>query len=219
MTKTVKKRLKIALVLNILIVILEFIGLIIAIGRYGSELTVFYTNDSNICSLIASAIFIPFLVKAIQKEDANVIPRWVSLLKFLIVTCLAVTFLIVITVLAPTHEDGYVHMLFKYDLLYFHTLCPILSIVSFIFFEPIHNYNIKHSIIGTAPTLLYAIIAVILNITKVIYGPYPFLHVYEQSIIMSVIWFAVILFLAFIVNLILRLLNRKLSGAEYKKNK
>lgn len=43
------------------------------------------------------------------------------------------------------------------------------------------------------PTLIYGILLIICNITNVVYGPYPFLHVHEQSVMASILWFAGIL--------------------------
>lgn len=42
--------------------------------------------------------------------------------------------------------------------------------------------------VALIPTIIYAVITTSLNIAKVMYGPYPFLYVYEQSVGMSVFW-------------------------------
>ncbi|MBP5204812.1 hypothetical protein J6Z37_00735 [Candidatus Saccharibacteria bacterium] len=44
-------------------------------------------------------------------------------------------------------------------------------------------------------TIIYGVVMVALNITKAIDGPYPFLKIYEQSPLASIIW-ALILFLS-----------------------
>ena len=44
-----------------------------------------------------------------------------------------------------------------------------------------------------ATTIVYAIPVLILNIAKLYVGPYPFLHVYEQPVYMSVFWILAIL--------------------------
>ena len=53
------------------------------------------------------------------------------------------------------------------------------------------------------PTLVYALIAITLNLCRVIEGPYPFLMVYAQPWYASVLWCIIILgiagFLAFVV--------------------
>ena len=41
-------------------------------------------------------------------------------------------------------------------------------------------------------TILYTIVFLILNLAKVIEGPYPFLLVYENSVLVTIIWFIVI---------------------------
>ena len=57
------------------------------------------------------------------------------------------------------------------------------------------------------PTIIYAAVMIVLNLLKVLRGPYPFLYVYEQPIYMSVIWAVAILALTYILGLILRVLN------------
>jgi len=51
------------------------------------------------------------------------------------------------------------------------------------------------------PTIIYAIISIILNILKVMDGPYLFLHVYNQPIYASVLWIIGILGGAYLIAL------------------
>eukprot|EP00833_Pecoramyces_ruminatium_P004547 jgi/Orpsp1_1/1178579/evm.model.c7180000065909.2 len=69
-----------------------------------------------------------------------------------------------------------------------HIICPIISFISFCIFEEgeLTKNNILLAII---PTIIYAIVSTILNILKVLTGPYPFLEVYNQPVYLSVIWF------------------------------
>lgn len=211
MTRKNKTQLTAALFMNIVIVIMETVGCILTLNRIGTETFVYYTTDSNLFSLIVSGIFAVFAAKALRNNRPDDIPQWVRVLKLMSVTCLAVTFIVVVTVLAPVHEGGYMHMLFDSDLLYYHLLCPVLSILSYIFFELHTDLKVKHSLIATIPTLLYAIVTIILNILYIIHGPYPFLYVYEQSLLMSCIWFIVIVGGAFIVSMPIRILGKVFS--------
>ena len=73
--------------------------------------------------------------------------------------------------------------------LFHHTLCPILSFVSYVFWEP-------HSRAWYVPaliTLIYGLIMVYLNAVKKIDGPYPFFRVHNQSKLATVIWIAALL--------------------------
>jgi hypothetical protein len=72
-------------------------------------------------------------------------------------------------------------------MLYTHTLCPILAIISFLVFAP-KIFSKKDAIRALSFTLAYAAVAIALNILRVWHGPYPFLFVYEQPIWASVAW-------------------------------
>ncbi len=200
-----KKR-KISLFLNILIIIFEIIGLIITYKKNGRVGIEYYTEDSNIIALLTSSIFVLFLLT--NKK----IPKFLKQLKYISTICLSVTLLVVIFILAPMYNFNYNFLLFKNELLYHHLLCPILSIITFIFFDEIETYNLKENIFSLSFTIIYAIVLIILNIVKIVDGPYPFLQIYNQSIIMSIVWAITILVITYIIALILRKL-------QYRNNK
>lgn len=68
----------------------------------------------------------------------------------------------------------------------------------------------KDTVIAFLPTLIYAVVMVILNIAKAVHGPYPFLYVYEQPIYMSVVWGIVIPGIAWIIAIIIRLVKNRM---------
>lgn len=186
-----------SLVLNILIVLLEIIGLIVNLSfnkRIGIQ---FYTTLSNIFVLITSLIFIIYLL---NKKD---IPKYLKIMKLSSNVCISITFLVVIFVLSPMFNFNYVYMLFHNEFLYYHFLCPILSIIAFIYFDELGDFNKKDSYFGFSFTLVYSIVLATLNILKIVYGPYPFLKVYEQSIIASALWFVLINGLSYLVGILL----------------
>ena len=187
-----------SLYLNLIIVILEIIGIIVSIynnRRVGFE---YYTVDSNILALVISLLFIIFI------SFKNKIPRWLQLFKYTTTICLTVTFLVVIFILAPMINFNYSYLLLHNELLYQHLLCPILSIITFLLFDNISILKFKDTFIGISLTIIYAFILIILNYFKFVIGPYPFLMVHEQSIFMSIFWFITILGLAYLIALILK---------------
>ena len=64
---------------------------------------------------------------------------------------------------------------------------------------------IKTSIKG----IITNIVLVIFNLLKIVDGPYPFLQIYNQSIIASILWFIAIVGGAACFSLIIRFLNKK----------
>lgn len=196
-----KRNLKISLTLNIIIVIMEIIGLIMSIVQMQWGMFQFYTQDSNLVAMAACAVLALYQI-AILRGKKKKIPSWVTAFKYVAVCLVSVTFLVVIFVLAPLNGNGiesYKLMLLKGTMLYHHFLCPILAFVSFLFFENDNMIMRKYTKIAVLPTIIYAVTAVILNVMHVMQGPYPFLMVYNQPVYMSVVWFVVIVGGAYLI--------------------
>lgn len=185
-----------SLIINILLVILEIVGLYMSYYYHNRIAIEYYTVLSNILVLITSLVFSIYLIKKLN------IPTWLKILKHTATTSIALTFLVVIFILAPMYNFNYNYMLFYQELILHHLICPILSIITFIFFDniKIEKNNIKY---GISFTLIYAFIIIILNILKIVIGPYPFLMVYNQPIYMSIIWFILIVGLSYLISIIL----------------
>lgn len=196
---------KISIILNIIIIIMEIVGLFYVFTTYKKAPIEYYTEDSNILSLIVSTIFLVFLLR--KKE----IPKYLKHLKYTNTICLTVTLLVVIFILAPMYNFDYGYLLFHNELLYHHLLCPVLSIITFIFFDDLGKLTIKDSIKGLSFTFIYAFILIILNLFKVVEGPYSFLKVYKQPIYMSIIWFVVIIGLAYFISFMVRKIHNKVN--------
>lgn len=185
--------------INLLIIILEIIGFILVFNELGIVSLEYYTEDSNLLLLISSSIFLIFLLK--NKE----LPSWFKSLRFAFIVSTTLTLIIVLTVLSWTTDLGLYHLLFGGSMLYHHTLCPILAIFSF----SIEKYDELNVIHGLYFTIIYAIIMISLNILKIVEGPYPFLLIYNQPVIHSVIWTIVILAITYAIALILKKVNGK----------
>ena len=82
------------------------------------------------------------------------------------------------------------------------------------FLEHDNKVTKRETYIALIPTMIYAVIAIVLNIAKVIYWPYVFLHVYEQSVLMSFVWLILISALVYGIALLLRLGNTKFQKNE-----
>ncbi|HPF88943.1 MAG TPA: hypothetical protein PK537_12920 [Candidatus Limiplasma sp.] len=207
-----KKRQIASLIVNLAIVVLEIIGTRLSILTHGWSMFQYYTIDSNLLTLAACAVCAAYT--AINLKNGTVaLPRWVKTLKYLAVCCLAVTFVVVVCVLSPTSgKGGYRMMLLFGSMLYHHLLCPVLAMLSFLFLELDPPLPKRHALIALIPTLIYAVIILLFNITKAIVGPYPFLHVYEQSVAMSVIWCVIILGGAYLLAWLILLAGNKATA-------
>ncbi len=221
MSKNLKKRKLLILAVNILLIIMEFIGLVLMVELYKSYnlhpfgWLKYYTQLSNIFSmLVASAVAVFTARDLIRNTDKT--PNWVRILKFSSACCLTETFLVTMFILAPMGMmGGFLPLMVQGPNLYHHTLCPIVSVLSFCILEKGEKITLKHSVYAMIPTLIYGVVAVALNLLKIWHGPYPFLYVYEQPIFMSLIWAVVVLGGAFGITIIVK----ALANLSLKKKK
>ena len=124
----------------------------------------------------------------------NNVPKIVQLLKYSSTLSVFITFLVVVFVLYPMYDFNFQFMFLDGPNLYMHVLCPLLAVISFIFFDSNEIENsLKNNLRSLYFTIIYAIILISLNILNVVSGPYPFLKVNQQSPLMSVFWIVLIL--------------------------
>lgn len=172
------------------VIIFEIIGLLYSIEIHGIALFFFYTQDSNLLALVTSILFLVCLSQKIY-------PRWLELLRYMSVCCLSLTFLVSALILAPT-GGGYMDTFFQGSKLYHHLLCPALMFVSYCFLEE-HPVTLRRDrLLSMLPTVIYAAILILLNVLKIVNGPYLFFLVYNQSVMMSMIWCVIILSIAYL---------------------
>ena len=188
------------IIINLLIVILEIIGFVLVFKELGITSLEYYTADSNLLLLLSSIIILIHISK--NKE----LPLWFKSFRYIAIVSTTLTLIIVLTVLSWTTDLGLYYLLFHESMLYHHTLCPVLAILSFVFVE---RYDNLHTIHGLYFTAVYGIIMIILNALKIVEGPYPFLLVHNQPIIHSIIWTALIFAITYAIALILKKINGK----------
>ena len=191
-----------AIILNSLIVILELISCYLAFNHSGIKALVFYTVLSNIMGLISSALYVGYAVGGGKP------PMWVSSFRYTATVCLTVTFLVVMLVLLPFEikSGDPARILYKGANLGHHILCPILAIVSLLFFDEMGALGTRELFIAFSFTIAYAVVLIILNVLKKVRGPYPFLLVYEQPFYMSLFWLVLIVGSSFGIAALMKLL-------------
>lgn len=145
----------------------------------------YYTQLSNLFLLVTSIMNIVYAIKVLTGKRKS-IPRIVNVLSYSAICTTTVTLLVVLFVLSWMVGD-LVWILTSGSMIFTHTLCPILAIVMFIFFAP-ERLKKSDALLALMPTIAYAIVAMIMNIARLWYGPYPFLLVYEQPIWASIAW-------------------------------
>ena len=164
------------IIVNCAVIILELTGLRISISGRKWEIFAYYTQISNIITLISSLALV-----STGSNEVSVTLRYLS-------SCmLTMTFLITLFVLVPMGA-GFKRMMLSGNGLYHHTLCPVLSVASYIMLE-------EHSHLWMLPVILtfvYGVVMLAMNAKDKYDGPYPFFRVHDQSKAATVMWVAVL---------------------------
>ena len=208
-----RKRLIIFLVCNLLMVALELVGLGMIFNAIGMGGFVYYTQLSNILLLVAAVVNVVFAGRLLWRKKGEML-MFAWRLFYAATSVTSVTFLVVVLVLSWMYGD-LMMVLTEGSMLYTHTLCPLIAFFAFEIFAP-KKFGWRDVWMATGLTLAYGVVTVVLNILRVIEGPYPFLMVYKQSVVMSVVWIAVIVGGAYAVawGLIVWKLRKAKGGAR-----
>ena len=159
------------IIANILIIIMEIIAFRISFKRIRWEMFIYYTELSNLITLISSAAYLLTGEKAAP-------------LRYLSACGLTMTFLVTLCILVPM-GGGFRKLMLEENGLYHHTLVPVLSVLSYVLWE-------DHSTLWLLPvvlTIVYGLTMMYLNVIGKMDGPYPFLRVRHQSRRATILWF------------------------------
>ena len=168
----------------ILVTVLELMGLSISVRARKWKIFVFYTQLSNLAALLSCVLCLLF-----GFNDFTVCVRYVS-------SCmLAMTFLITLFVLVPM-GGGFQKLMLKGNGIYHHTLCPILSVGSYLFLEP----HCDLWVIPVILTMIYGLTMMYMNWAGKYDGPYPFFKVHQQSTTASIFWIIVLTVIISIIS-------------------
>ncbi len=210
---------KIALYLNGSIILFEVVALVFSILHHGVSLFLYYTQICNLFALVGSALYLVY-------RGRNTSPKWLRLVRYTNVVTLTITFLVVVIILAPlicmrevfaNHESfgtgvwtSAKEMFLGGSVFFHHIICPILTFVSFVYFEEGEEISKRESLWALIPTIAYAGVLILLNILRVVEGPYPFLMVYQQGALLSCAWALVIFAMAYLLGaLVWRILHKR----------
>ena len=169
---SLKEKLLLIIFFNAILFILETIGFFLSIKAFKWGAFIYYTNLSNYFALISSLIVCIEAIICLKRKTP--IPLFCYSLKFAVNVCLCITFLVCFCLLIPLKPDILEFMVSKDANLLYHIICPILSILGFFLIEKSEKINRRIIFISSLPTMIYGITLSILNLTKLVIGPYPF---------------------------------------------
>ena len=219
---------KIALVLNIVVLIMALVGSILCFGEiyimetkaieHGIKLLKFFTLQSNILAGLVALAFIIFLAR--EQKSKKLIPKVVYLLKYIATIDLIITFLVVALFLGFIVSEGY-FSLYTNANFFFHFAIPILCVISFVWFEGVPTLKLKHTFIGVAHLAVYAVfyMAVVLTHFKdgavdIYYDWYAFA---QKGILIAFISAIIVLSLGYLVSFAIYKIINKRNNALNKK--
>ena len=163
-----KKRIKISIILNILIVVMVFIASIIMFTGFkfmnGNDIVLestklgmfkFFTVDSNILMGIVALLFLISEVKLIKGVIKD-IPKYLYILKYVGTVSVMITFSTVFLYLGHIVDGGLYSMIMNSNL-FFHLLIPITSLITFCLFERSNKLEFRDSFYGLIPMGVYGV--------------------------------------------------------------
>lgn len=207
MNKEKNFKLKAAFILNFVILILEIVAVFLSIQRHGIMVFAFYTENSNYFALIVSFIFCVGTLKCLK--SGKPLPKWIYSLRFIATVCLTITFIVSVFIIIPFRPSMTMYMLFHGSSLYQHLLCPLISLFSFICFERTQIISKNNIFYALLPTIIYGMTCVILNLFKVMTGPYPFFYFYQIPWYLSSLSVFGVCTISYLTALVLYKINNK----------
>ncbi len=161
----------ISLLLNLLVVALILIFLMPDIISDGISSFSHHHTWSCLMGLVSSVIY---LIWGTANRNAAESPKWLRIIRYLAASALAMTFITSVTFISGA--AGYVETMIMDKGIIFRTLIPLLTVVSFAFFEPYAEIGTSFAFLNIIPTGIYFGIMAYLNMAGSIDGPYYFLE-------------------------------------------
>jgi len=219
------KKLKISFIINIIIFILSLLGTIFMLTGFHFmsddvilevtklEAFKFFTVDSNVLMGLISLLF-AFYEYQIIKNKVKIIPKEIYVMKLIFTVSVMLTFFITTFYLAPFSSKGFWSM-FQNSNLFFHLIIPILSLITFVFFENTNKIKFKYTAWGLLPTFIYAIFYVVNiyihienNKVSYLYDWYGFA---QGSLVSIIIVFALMHIITYVICVTIWFFNKKLK--------
>lgn len=217
-----QKNAKISLIFNVIIAVFvifatismytgfEFMGHATMLVEDGINMLQFYTVQSNLLMGIMAVVYAVYDV-LLLKNRISKIPAIVSLLKLMFTVGVSVTLLTVVLYLTPI-TGGNAAALYMNSNLFFHTLVPILAIITFLCFEKTKSIRFRYVSLCLIPTILYGVYYAINAFVHMVDGKVPYKYDWylfaQGGVWMTIGVFAMMLTFAYLISVTLWKLNR-----------
>ena len=119
--------------------------------RMRPGLYMYFTTDSNLIAALFSLILGVFKIRSIR--TGTPVPTAAYILKFIGTCAVTLTLLTVVLFLTPVFGS---QGMYDNSNFFWHLLCPILSILSFVLFDG-GNIKWRFALLGAVPTVIYGV--------------------------------------------------------------
>ena len=215
------KKYKTSLILNIIIFVLVIVGTVfmlagikimgedIVLANASIEAFKFFTVDSNLLMGIAAAVFAYYDYLIITKRKKE-IPAKVYALKHLATVSVMLTFFVTVFYLAPFSEYEFLAF-FRNSNLFFHLVVPILSLITYVFFEK-KNQGREVILYGIVPMFLYSIFYILVYFFHTGNDPvrdYDWYKFMSGSVLRSIISITSVYLITYLISYALWIFNKR----------
>lgn len=166
-----------------LLLVLELAGLAYAVSSRGLGTLIYYTQGSNLFNAFVCA----WGLFAYSRPQVSSL---FTNIRFLANGALLMTAFVTVTVLIPTGGD-WRDLLIERSGLFHHTLCPLLSVLSYVYLEE-HTPQKRVLWLPIGVTISYGLVMLILNGLGLYSGPYFFFKVLSQPVLVTIFWMGVL---------------------------
>ena len=181
---TAKKQHNIALALNIAAFVLGSVGIGFRLTHSLSDFFLYYTQISNVIAVISSAMYI-----VCRNTQNKRLRGAVTASRYLGACMLTMTFLVVVCIFVPFGTEVTTRRLLgSVNGILHHIVCPLVSVISYIFFEDGVKTR-RALLIPFTATAIYAFTVYTLNFLRLAEAPYPFFEVYDHPVPELIAWF------------------------------
>lgn len=144
----------------------------------------YFTNLSNILIDIVLFVFLVLDIKLLlSKESRDNKKNGLYILKYMATISITITFVIYLTLLAPTNKLGFINAYLNHNAgsLCLHLITPLLAIADFFLFDYKYRSNKAHAVFAAIPPLVYVVFVVIAASCGMrwgdnMYAPYNFMN-------------------------------------------
>ena len=211
----------VSLSINTVILVLECVGFGYVYAQVSTAKSIEAVSTqfsllSNFTLLVAAVSVIVNDILCLVKGYSDT--KWISYLKFAATSADMTSLLLAYCYLWPViiGVGNWAYVADPTTSLWFITVCPLLALISFAFFENDIHIRLRRSVLGTLPFLAYVCIMIPLIMNDVIDPPFYFMDVKENEWYVTLLWLVIMFLGSYAVGALTLLMRSAVRTREAK---